>query len=52
MILGIIESIDKFVSPVKEWMIKNSGNPFVMLGLFLLGLAVFLFTYNALHKDK
>lgn len=39
------------VNPFKEWIIANYTNPFLWLGLVLLGLAVFGGTYNALHKD-
>lgn len=51
MVLGILESLDKAGKTVQNFLIGAERNPIVWIGLFLLGLAVFFLTYNALHKD-
>lgn len=52
MILNVFESVSKVANNVKEWMIANGNNPFLWVGLFMLGLAVFAFTYRALNKNR
>lgn len=47
----IVEWLEKIVKPFREWLIENHQNPFLWIGLVLLGLAVFGIAYNALHKD-
>ena len=47
-----IEWLDETIfGPFKNWIFANYTNPFLWLGLFLVGLAIFGITYNALHKD-
>ena len=50
--LGIIDTLEKWVQPFKDFIMKNHGNPLLWTGLVLLGLIVFGFTYNALNKNK
>lgn len=52
MILSIIDSINEFIEPFKDWVIENHGNPFMWLAFVLIGIAIFAITYNALNKDK
>lgn len=51
-VLGIIESLEKALKPFREWIQDNYSNPIMWLGLFVLGLLVFQFTYSALQKEK
>jgi hypothetical protein len=51
MVLGIWESLGKAGDSVRDFLINADRNPVVWIGLFLLGIAVFFFTYNALHKN-
>ena len=51
MILNFIDTIDSWLKPVKEW-IRNNDNAFFVVIIFGIGLALFFFTYKALHKDK
>ncbi|MBO5095506.1 MAG: hypothetical protein J6B98_01360 [Bacilli bacterium] len=37
--------------PVRDFFIANARNPFLWVGIILVGLAVFEFTYKALNKD-
>lgn len=37
--------------PVKDFVLANSRNPFLWVGIILLGLLVFELTYKALNKD-
>lgn len=52
MLLSIIDTLNEWVEPVRVWLDNNHGNPLLWLGLFLLGLAIFTFTYNALNKHQ
>lgn len=52
MILGIIDKLNEWVEPVHAWLDANHSNPFLWLGFFLAGLAVFFLTYNALSKNQ
>ena len=51
MILNIIDTINEWIEPFRSWIMNNHDNPFLWAGLVILGLLVFTFTYNALHKD-
>jgi len=54
MVLNIIDSIIETMTEVtdafKEWIINNSTNPLLWIGLFFLGIFVFVATYKALSK--
>ena len=51
MILGILESLEKSTKNIQDFLISEGRNPFIWIGLFILGLVVFFLTYSALHKD-
>lgn len=46
------EWLDNLVDPARQWLIANHNNPFLWVGLFLLGLIAFGVLYNTLHKEK
>ncbi len=48
----VIEAMDNFMQPIKDFMVKNQNNPIVWLLLFGLGLFVFASVYRALQKEK
>jgi len=48
MVLGIKE----FFESIKSWIFEHGDNPFIWLGMFLLGLLIFWLAYGALNKDK
>lgn len=48
MVLGIKE----FFESIKNWMLEHGDNPFLWIGIFLIALMIFWFTYDALHKNK
>lgn len=52
MILNLFETINKASENFQAWIIENGRNPVLWIGLFMLGLLVFTFTYNALNKNK
>ena len=52
MILSIIDSLNDFVKPFKNWITSNHNNPLLWLGLFLLGLAIFAITYSVLNRNN
>lgn len=51
MILNIIDKLNELIEPFRDFMMENHNNPIVWMAIFLIGLAVFAFTYNALHRD-
>ena len=52
MIVGIIDKLNEWVAPIKSWIDANHGNPLMWIGFFLIGLAVFFLTYEALNKNQ
>ena len=52
MILKIVEDLTEFMKPFKDFIYKDYTNPFMWLGLFVIGLAVFGIVYKALQKEK
>lgn len=52
MILGIMEILNEWGEQFQGFMLDNSRNPVVWIGLFLLGLVVFGLTYSALNKHR
>lgn len=51
MILSIIDKLNEWMEPVKAWIDANHSNPVMWIAFFLIGLAIFAFTYSALNKD-
>ncbi len=49
---GIIEELEKFMSNIQGFILDNSGNPFMWLTFFLVGLALFGFVYGSLNKGN
>lgn len=47
-----LDWLGNLVEPFRDWIIDNHNNPFLWVGLLLLGLAIFGIAYNALHKEK
>ena len=39
-------------TPVRNFFIEHARNPFLWVGIILIGLIVFELTYKALHKDN
>lgn len=54
MVLNIIDNGMEFMTEImdnfKEWIIDNSTNPVLYIGLFGLGIFIFVATYRALSK--
>ena len=51
-LLNIIDKLNEWVKPFKDFVDANHYNPIMWLVFFLIGLAVFFGTYSALHKDR
>lgn len=55
MILGIFgsiwEEITEFAGKVKDFILNNSRNPVVWIGIIIVALFIFEFVYKKLHKD-
>lgn len=52
MVLSIWDEMLKISDNFREWIIRNSTNPILWIGLLFLGLFLFVFTYHALNKQK
>lgn len=54
MVLNIIDNVVEFMTELmnnfKGFIIENSTNPVLYIGLFFLGLLIFTATYRALNK--
>lgn len=51
MFRNIIDTVNSWLEPVKEWLFEHHNNPLLWLGFFLIGVAIFAIGYSALHKD-
>lgn len=49
---NIINTLDKWMEPIKDFIVKHQSNPILWLALFGLGLFVFITVYRALQKEK
>lgn len=52
MILEIMDTLNKWGDQFKGFMLDNSRNPVVWIGLFFLGLLIFFLTYNSLNRNQ
>lgn len=52
MTLTIMESINKTFEGLKNFVVEKGENPVFWIVAFFLGIALFWFTYGALHKDR
>lgn len=51
-LLNIIDKLNEWVKPFKDFVDTNHNNPVLWIAFFLIGVAVFFITYGALHKDR
>lgn len=51
MVLNLLESLEELGENVKNFLMNSEHNP-IWIVLFVLGVVVFLLTYNALHKNN
>lgn len=51
MVLSIMDTLKEYADKLREWTISNTNNPLFWLIAFVLGLAIFKFTYDALSKN-
>lgn len=49
---SIIETLDKWMQPIQDFIVKHQSNPLLWLALFGLGILVFVSVYTALQKEK
>lgn len=50
--LGIIDTLEEWITPVREWLFKHYSNPILWLGIFIVLLLIFKLAYVALQKEK
>lgn len=50
VILSLMETFNKWGENLKSWVIANNRNPIFWGSLFVLGILIFFWTYNALNK--
>ena len=41
----------EFTKNIKDFFVENSRNPFLWVGIILIGLLIFETVYKALHRD-
>lgn len=49
---NIIDTLDKWMEPFKDFIVKHQSNPILWLILFGLGIFAFVTVYRALQKEK
>ena len=49
--LEIIETLEEWIQPFKDFIMENHSNPILWVGIILLVLAVFGVVSKALDKD-
>ena len=52
MVLGIVETIDGWFKPVKDWVASHGNSWFFWVGIFAAALLIFGIIYSALNKNK
>lgn len=56
VLFNIIDELNKLTEKMQEFMKKNMGssfsNPIFWIGILVVGILLFHFTYNALQKEK
>lgn len=50
--LTIMERLNEIAENFKGWIMANQNNALLWVGLFVGGLLLFFYTYNALNKNK
>ncbi len=48
--LDIMDTLNDWIQPLKNFIIENHTNPVLWISLVLLGLVIFGFTYNSLSS--
>lgn len=48
---NFVEWGEEFIKPFKSFIHSNYSNPILMVVLFVSGIALFLWTYDALSKN-
>lgn len=51
MVLSIMDTLKEWADKLRDWTISNTNNPLFWLIAFVLGIAIFKFTYDALSKN-
>lgn len=50
--LNLGEKLEELISPFKNFVIDNYGNPLMWFGFILIGVAIFSIVYSALHPNE
>lgn len=52
MVLDILETLQKWIEPVREFIFKHHSNPLFWVIIILVALSLFFLTYSALNKEN
>lgn len=52
MILNILDTLQEWIEPFREFVFRHHDNPFFWVAVILIALALFFLGYSALHKDN
>lgn len=47
-----MDKLNELTETFRAWIIANSSNPILWIGLFVAGILVFFITYDALNKNR
>ena len=51
MVLNIIDTLEEWISPFKNFIMKNHDNPIMWFLFLLCGIALFSVVFGALHRN-
>lgn len=51
MILSIIDVLNEWIYPFKDFIVKNHDNPIMWLAFVLAGAAIWSIVFGALHRN-
>lgn len=51
MLLSIVDKLNEWVEPFKDFVDRNHGNPIMWFSFILIGIFVFSVVFNILHRN-
>lgn len=47
-----MDKLNELTEGFRTWIISNSSNPVLWIGIFVVGILVFFLTYESLNKNR
>lgn len=52
LVLNIIDNLNKWIKPFKDFVFENHDNPLMWIIFFLIGIITFIVVYYKLQREK